>query len=319
MTRLDLQPSPLDRLDPVARAVRWWTSQILDIIGARRRKALMAHDIPTTTKRLPRHVAIGLPEEDGFMAELSLAKGNADVHRQALGLKLPDIAPIPADQLCVTARAVARGEDGSITYAVAMARRARLDDIEAITRKRGARSVVFHIPGSEDLDILSPATVRRQRRALVLDVGLVAALAVAAIAASMAWTWRIACETEILAEQERNLRGAAVAAEIARDESDVARSLIERGILDRRSTVALETIAALNEATPPQARWTQFVWTPDEITIGAEAGDATAAINALSSSANGWSIELAGVIAAAPEGGAQAFSVVARQRKVRSP
>jgi hypothetical protein len=318
MTRLELQPSPFDRLDPVARALRWWTSQMLDLAGATRRTTLNADDIAAYTKRLPRHVTIALSEENGFLAEITLAKGHADVHRQALVLKLPDLAPLPADQMCVTARAVAPAEDGAITYAVAMARRARLDDLEAQARKRGARSVVFQV-GDSDIDLLSPAAETRRRRSMLIDVGIIAALALASVAASLAWTSRINAETEHLAQQERDLRGAAVAAETAREEAEVARALVERGILNRRSTVALDAIATLNQATPRSAWWTRLVWTPDEITIGAEAGDATAAIGALSSSAKAWSIELSGAIAAAPEGGAQTFELVARPRKADAP
>jgi len=318
MTRLEFQPSPFDRLDPVARAVRWWTSQMLDLAGAPRRTTLNADDIATGAKRLPRHVAIRLPEEEGFLAEISLARGQADAHRQALALKLPDLAPLPADELCVTARAMAPADDGATTYAVAMARRARLNALEAQARKRGARSVAFHV-GDSDIDLLSPTAEARRRRSMLIDVGIIGALAIAAVAASLAWTSRINAETERLAQQERDLRGAAVAAETAREEAEVARALVERGILNRRSTVALDAIATLNLATPRSAWWTRLTWTPDEITIGAEAADATAAISSLSSAAKVWSIELSGAIAAAPEGGVQAFELVARRRKAEAP
>ncbi|MEY2758106.1 MAG: hypothetical protein RIR33_1884 [Pseudomonadota bacterium] len=318
MTRLELQPSPFDRLDPVARAVRWWTSQMLDLAGAPRRTPRNADAIAGDAKRLPRHVAIMLPEEEGFLAEVSLAKGHADAHRQALALKLPDLAPIPAAEMCVTARAVGSAEDGAITYAVAMARRTRLDEFETKARKRGARSVVFHV-GDSDIDLLSPTAEARRRRGMLIDAGIIAALALASVAASLAWTSRINAETEHLAQQERDLRGAAVAAETAREEAEVARALVERGILNRRSTVALDAIATLNQATPRFAWWTRLTWTPDDITIGAEAADATAAISALSSSAKAWSIELSGAIAAAQKSGVQAFELVARPRTANAP
>ena len=319
MTRIELQPSPVDRLDPIARAVRWWTSQMVDMIGAPRRKVISTDELAAETKRLPRHVAITLAEEDGFLAKVSLAKGNADVHAQALGLTLADLAPVSVPELCVAARAVGSDENGAITYAVAMARRARLDELEAAARKRGAGAIAFHAAGDDDVDILSPATQKRRRLAMIIDVGIVAALALAAVAASTLWTSRIAAETETLAERERDLRGAAVAAETAREEAEVARGLVERGILNRRSIVALDAIATLNQATPRQAWWSRLVWTPEEITIAAEASDATAAISQLSSTATGWSIELAGPIAAAPEGGVQTFTLVARPRKGASP
>ena len=318
MTTITLHPSPLDRLDPVAAAIRWWTSQMLDMLGGPHRRTFTLADLEAT-KSLPRAIDITLPETDGFIAEVRLPKGHADAHRQALGLKLGDIAPIPPADLIIAARATSRGESDAATYGVAMARARRLAELEAAARKKGARSVRFFIGEERDIPLLSPVAERARRRGLVIDAGIVLAVAAAAVAASLSWTARIGAETEALAARERDIRGAAIAAETARDQAAIAQALVERGILDRRSTTALDHLAQLNAATPVSAWWTKVVWTPNETTITAQGNDPTAAIWAISSTAKAWSIALVGEIAASGSGGPQAFELIARPRSASPP
>ena len=314
MTAIVLHPSPLDRLDPVALAVRWWTNQMLDIIGAPRRKTITPDDL-ADARNLPRHVQIALPETDGFIANVRLPKGHAEAHRQALSLKLSELTPAAPADLCLAGHAISRDTDGVTTYAIAMARRSRLTELDLLARKHGARSVTFCVGGDGDIPLLSPEAERARRTRLLIDAGLVVAIATAAVAASLSWSARIRAQTEVLADRERDLRGAAVAAETAREQAKVSLSLVERGILNRRSTTALDHLATLNLATPKSAWRTRVVWTPLEVTIAGLASDPNAAIAGLSEQAKTWSIEVSGEIAASASGAPQAFEVIARSRK----
>jgi len=313
VTRIDLQPSPLDRLDPVAQAIRWWTSQMIDIVGAPRRKMIPAESLDQVGARLPRNVAIALADTDGFIAHVRLPKAHADTHRQALQLQLADLAPIAPDRLRVAAKAVEKTGEGAFVYAVAMARPARLDQLEKAARRQGARSVVFHIADHAEPELLSPGAAARQQRSLILDASIVVAIAASAVLAITSWTMRVTSEAEDLATRERDLRGAAVAAEAARQQGAVSQALVERGVLKRRSTAALDTLALLNTATPDGAWWTRVVWTPEEVAISAQGRNATAAIGQMSERAKGWSIELTGPLASTPDAN-QPFDIVARPR-----
>lgn len=315
MNRITLQPSPCDRLDPVARAIRWWTDQMLDIAGRPQRRTIAASDVAEGTGRLPRHLAIMLSDTEGFVAEASLPRGLADAHRQALELKLSDLAPVQSEKLSVAATAVRQAQDGATTYALAMARKDTLNKLEDQARKRGAHDVVFAVTEASALDVVSPTAAGQSRSRLIIDASLVLGVAITAVMAVMAWTGRITAEAEQLAGQERTLRSAAIAAENTRREGEVSQQLVERGVLNRRGHSALDALAALNAATPDNAWWRRVVWTPSETTLSLESTDATAAIASLSSAAKGWSLELSGALAAAQEGQAQAFELVARQRQ----
>jgi hypothetical protein len=319
MTQLRLQPSVLDRLDPVAGAIRWWTSQIVTLFGAAPRKTIAVEDLEHNTKRLHAKVAIALGETDGFVATTRLPKGSADAHRQALGLRIDDIAPTTPATLSMTGAAVARDADGSLTYAVMMARKERLTQIEAIARRKGARDVIFTSGNAGDLELRSPAAERKAQQALLVDAAIVLAIIVSTMIAVSVWTTRIEAETEMLAGEERSLRRAAVAAETTRNAAGVSAQLIERGLLSRRADAALRTLAMLNEATPDQAWWTRVRWTPQETTLSGQATDATAAIGQMSDRAKAWSIELTGPLNAAPSGGYQSFELIARERKTPTP
>lgn len=318
MTRIDLQPSPLDRLDPVAQAIRWWTSQMMDILGRPRREAITAYALEAETRRLPRHVTICLSDADGFMAHAALPKAKVDTHKQALRLQLPDIAPLPPEELRVAARAVDIATNGVTIYAIAMARPDRLDQLEKLARSRGARSVVFQVADHAEPELLSPLTERKRQRSLFIDASIVVGIAAAAVVAVSAWTLRMTSEAEEFAIRERELRGAAVAAESARQQSSVSQAFVERGILKRRSMAALDNLAMFNTATPNEAWWTRIVWTPEEVAISAQGRNATTAIAHMSKEAKGWSIELSGSLAATGDT-VQPFDVIARPRRSASP
>lgn len=292
--------------------------QMIDIVGSPRRKPATVEQVETAGLRLPKHLTIKLDETDGFVAHAVLPKGHPEAHRQALELQLPDLCPVKPDLLASSATAIAQAPDGATTYAIAMARRTRLDELELAARKKGARSVAFQIEGPSAPELNSPLSSRRHQRSVIMDAAIVAGVAAAAVLAVMVWTNTVNVEAETLAQQERDLRGAAVAAESARNEGDVSRALVERGVLKRRSYAALEALARLNTATPKTAWWTRVVWTPDEVSISAQSQNATNALAALSGQAKDWSIEPSGTVEASPSEVAQSFEFIARPRRAPS-
>lgn len=315
MSHIDLQPSAFDRLDPAAQAIRWWTSQMLDIFGRPRRRILTTDDVEGSRKRVAGHITIDLGETDGFLATARLPRGPAEAHRKALDLQLADLAPIPLEDLIVSARAVSQPDDRTVQYSLAMARRDRLDALEKQARDRGARSVSFRIKGSDEPEIISPNALRRRRRSLVIDASIAIVTAIATIAAVTLWTMRLDAETAVIAEQEREVRGLALAAQSARNQERLSHAMVERGVLERRSMSAMSDIATLNRATPDGTWWSRLVWTPSEITASGQSRNATAAIAQISGQAKAWRVELAGALAAAPEGMAQSFEIVLKPRK----
>ncbi len=319
MTELRLQPSVLDRLNPIASTVRWWTSQITALFGSPARKMVSVDDIESSKKRLPSKVTVVLGETDGFAATARLPKGAADAHRQALGLKIQDLAPALPQALCIVASAAARAPDGSLTYSVAMARKDRLTELEQAAQRKGAQSVAFVVEQAQDVELRSPNTEHKARRNLFIDTLIILGVIVATMIAVSVWTAHIQTETERLAAEERSLRRAAVAAEAARNDANVSAQLVERGLMSRRADTALRTLAILNEATPNTAWWTRIRWTPLETTLSGQAGDATAAIKQISDAAKAWSIELTGPLNAAPSGSYQSFEIIARERKTVAP
>jgi hypothetical protein len=309
--RIDLIPSSLDRLDPVARIVRWWTTQMTEILGVPPRKTLSVEAVEQG-KRLPARTAVVLPDADVFTANVSTPKGMAEAHRQALQLRLNDLAPVAPEKLVIAATAVDRGEDGSVTYTLAMARRERLDTLDRLARRKGARRLSFQPEGLAALDLKSPSRQREERRDLIVDAALIAAVLISALAAVMSWTAHIEAETVQLVEHERDLRRAAIAYETARRDGELARDFSSRGVLDRRAGAVLKALADLNAATPAGAWWTSVQWSTTEIVISAQANDAAKAIDAISNSAKAWSIELSGPISTS--GSVQTFDLKLRPR-----
>lgn len=314
MSRVQLQPSELDQLDPVARAIRWWTSQMLDIVGRSPRKVVSVEAIESGAGKLPARIAVSLPDTDGFLAYAHLPKGPSAAHQRALDLRIKDLAPSTPEDLKIVATATERDEEGGATYALVMARRDRLDELELSARRRRARSLVFTVDGHPGLELTSPRSDRRSRALLVVDAAIAVGVALLAAFAVMVWATRINAEAETFAERESKLRRLAVAAETSSSDARIAQDLVNRGLLKRRASSALNALAALNEATPASAWWTKVVWTPDQVSIAGQSGNATAAIGALSSALKSWSVELAGPVAAASEAGIQSFDLVARPR-----
>jgi hypothetical protein len=310
---IEMIPSPYDRLDPIARVVRWWTIQMMEVFAPPRRRMIdveaVEHD-----RRVTGHLAIKLPETDAFVARLTLPKGPTSAHANAIRLRLADLAPIDLTKMQISATAIEQNPDGAVTYAVAMARRDRLDGLEVFARKKGARSTRFQAQRDAEADLKSPRTLRRDRRALIIDGAIVGAILASAVVAVVSWTARIERETSALAKSERSLRRAAVASEAARREADLAREFIDRGVLDRRAGAILETLSTLNKATPDGAWWTAVRWSPGEILISAQSNDATKAIEAMSKDAKAWTVELAGSIGGSG-GQPQAFDLKLRPRQ----
>jgi hypothetical protein len=317
--QLDLIPSPLDRLDPVARVIRWWTNQMSDLFGQPVRKVVTADDVDAGSRRLSGVISVALSERDTFVAHLTLPRGDASAHSQAIGLRLRDLAPIDPAALQIIGTASDVTAEGAVSYVIAMARRQRLDELERAARKQGAASVVFHASSGEDLELPSPASHRKRRRLLIIDAGLAIAVASMAAIASNTWAARINADTAALADQERSLRRAAVQAEATRRNAEVARALIDRGVLYRRAGSALSTLATLNAATPDTAWWTSVRWTPEETGLSLLSIDATAAIESLSRKAPGWSVELAGPISSGAPSAQQSFDLKLRPREGGKP
>jgi hypothetical protein len=318
-TRIELIPSPIDRLDPLAHAIRWWTSQMIDVFGVPARKTIAAETLAQNGKLRARHVLVVLPDTDAFVANLTLPKGSSDAHANAIKLRLGDLAPISPAQLQISATAIEQAEDGAVTYAVAMARRGRLDHLEAVARRKGAQTVKYRSPECDAAELKSGRTERIARRSLILDGALVAAILAAAVAAAASWTARIESDTRVLSEQERGLRRAVVVSETARRDADIARNFIDRGVLNRRAGALLQSLSQLNKATPDGAWWTSVRWSPEEITISAQAGDATKAIETISANAKSWTVELGGAINAAGGAAPQTFELKLRPRTGAAP
>jgi hypothetical protein len=132
----------------------------------------------------------------------------------------------------------------------------------------------------------------------------------------MLWTSRIEAETRSLDAQASKVRRAALAAETARRDSDLAKAFVDRGVLDRRAGAALKSLAELDRATPDTAWWTSVRWTPEEVTISGESANAAAAIDAIATDALHWSVELAGPIKS-DAAGAQTFELRAHKRPAK--
>lgn len=314
MARVQLQPSPFDRLDPVAQVVRWWTSQMAAMLANGPRNEVHSGALDQSKKRLPRRIVIVLTGTDGFTARTRLPKGQASTHLKAIELRLPDLAPVDPLNLVISTTAVSRNEDGGTTYEIAMARKARLDELEAIAKRKGAQSVAFKVESSASVVLQSPRALSRASAGLVMDSAIIMATLASAVAAVSAWTIQVEKNTQALAEEERSLRRAAVATEASRSAGEISRQLVERGILTRRGSAALEALATLNSATPDETWWTRIRWSPGEVAITGQSPNATAAINALSSSAKGWSVELAGPLNSAQADGVQLFEILAKPR-----
>jgi hypothetical protein len=291
----------------------------MGIVG-RNSPKLIDIDTLAGQKKLPKDVVISLSERDAFTARLTLPKGNADAHAKAIQLKLNDIAPVPPDQLRIGTTAIGADASTGTTYAIAMARRDRLNELDAVARRKGARNVRFLAQGCDPaLELKSPAEDRRLRHRLVRGGILVVIVLGTAVAATLTWTARFQTETRMLASQERNLRRAAVASEAARREAEVAQVFISRGILERRAGVVLDTLATLNNATPAGAWWGAVRWSPQEISLSLRARDPTRAIEAISKDAKSWIVELGGPISAAPGDQAPTLELKLRPRGTGAP
>ncbi|MGD2134111.1 MAG: hypothetical protein PVI23_15065 [Maricaulaceae bacterium] len=298
---LILQPSPLDRLDPVAAAVRWWTTRLAEVFApegatTERRTWIGTDELEHSThKRLPRRLGVELSSGDVFVAKAALPPGSPEAHQKALALRIGELAPVDPSELEIAACRVQSMDASASVYAVSMARTARLGEIEEAARSRGARDVLFR-PPSQGGVLRTPTAMRRRRRAAIVDTGLAVGLAAALSIAVVTMTRTLEQETAALADAERAIRAQAVAVERARRDADLSADLIARGVLDRRAGAALDDLAALNAATPDAAFWTRVQWRPGEVLISGASEEAAAAIEQLSQASEDWSVALSGAV-----------------------
>lgn len=293
----ELLPGPNDRLDPLQKALRWWVSRLTSALPAHERMTAPLADISAPRAAdMPERIAIGLPDADAFITSVRLPPGSPDLHRKALSLRLPDITPLPPKDLNVVAMAAAAAPDGTTTYRIAMARHDMIADAERRAWEAGARDVIFHTTSAPDLAIVSPLTKRRRRRNMMMDLALVIGLCASAVAASMAASNAVMRDAIAFSETERALRGAAMAQTDAATNAELSEAVITQGVLERRPGQLLRDLAAINEATPIEARWTEFRWNGRQADIIGSSREAASAISAFSNALQDWSVALTGSI-----------------------
>lgn len=303
-----------DRLDPIARGLRWQLDQLAACLPRRRVALYRRDEVLTASARLPSMLAIELPDEDCFVADIALPLGSPEAHRKAIELRLAELSPIPVDELSIAIEAV-QSSPQAIYYRVTMARKSRLAAIERQASQRGAtrHQFVSRIAGTPAAR--SVRSLARDRRQALINGALALVLVGCASAASYSCAARLNRETEAITAVERSLRRAVVAAEAARREADLAAELIAKGVLARRPGAALDAIANVGAVTPDETWWSMIRWNPEEILISAESLDATAALQRLSEDALRWRVEPVGSISAPQPGAPQTFEARLKRRE----
>lgn len=314
LARVSVRPGAFDRLDPIAALVRWWTKALSDAFaGAPARIASVTALEKGGKRRLRGDARLALDETDAFVATVHLPEGAPGAHAKALALRVPGLAPIASEALVFAAHRVA-GDDGA-TYHVAMARRDRLSELENLARRRGVRRVAFHPADDPELPLVTPRREAADRRAALVDMGVIAAALVAAVAAVQAWTAAVNRDVDALVAAEQAVRAEATARGRALRDTAAAQALVARGVLDRRIGAVAEDLAALNAATPDAAYWTRVRWQADGVRVTGASAEASAAIEALSAALaterGGWSVSLSGPVRGGDREGLQTFEVLA--------
>jgi hypothetical protein len=314
--RIDIAPGPDDRLDPLAAAVRWWTSRLLEVFATERTATVRLEEIEQTDPRkLPRSVTVALPSEDLFIARIRLPPGSVEAHKRALALRLPELAPLdPASLEVATRRAPSHADPDDkdrpqALYLVAMARTERLAALEQAALTRGSRRVRFCAAGEHSLRLETTRARQARLRSAMVDAALALALATMSVAAVSTTTRALERDTDALLAADQAARRAAVASERAAREAQLADGLVARGVLDRRAGVALDELAALDAATPDAAWWTRVRWVPGEVNLTGASGGATTAVEGLSKAASGWGVALAGPVRAGADRATQTFEL----------
>lgn len=313
--RIAILPSPHDQLDPVAALVRWWTRHLADVFAGAPVTVAPLGDLESArAKRLPHAVSIALRPEDIFVADVVLPRGGAGAHAKALGLRIAGLAPRDPFDLEIVARRTAiemTGEGGAegARYQVAMARSVRLEELERIARRRGARRVWFHAEGATDLRLTTPRAANAARRGAIIDAALIGVALAAGVVAVQIWTRAIDRDTDALVAAEQSVRSAAVTRERATRENTLAEDFIAHGVLERRIGAVARDIAAINAATPDAAWWTRVRWQEAGVTVAGTSAAASAAIEDMSGALPGWAVSLSGPVRASDEDGLQSFEV----------
>ncbi len=308
---LDMVPGPLDRPEPVARAIRWWVSSLTGSGpagsgGATKRRRTTAHALERAAKSSSSRQVVTLNHRDCFIAHLSLPPGAPEAHKRAIALRLDELAPIAPGKLSVAAIAVRRSET-DVTYAIAMARKDRLKSLTDQARRQGARILHFTPQSADHIPLRTDEQVRSRRISQIIDGLLASGLVLAIAIAAHVQTDRYRQETEQLLDLERAARAQVIALENDRRNAALANDLTTAGVLARRPGAALDALANVNAATPDTAWWTSIRWSPDEILLAAKSRDAVGALQLLSQDALRWSVEPIGTVTTDPSDGSQSF------------
>lgn len=292
---VEMIPGPLDRPDPIARAVRWWLSALPRLKVRSKVERLAADALSGPSRIAPARPIVALNERDCFIADITLPPGTPEAHKPAITLRLKELAPIDPAKLSIAAIATRRSDAG-VTYGIAMAREARLQGLVEQARKAGAQILHFTPNDAVDITLRTNAQIKARRLSAVIDGVLGVALVLATSFLTHLQTERIRVEAEEIALREREVRRQVVDLEQQRKDAELAQDLSAAGIISRRPGAALDALANINAATPDIAWWTSIRWSPEETILTAKGRDATEALRLLSQDALRWSVELAGPI-----------------------
>jgi len=329
--RITILPSPHDQLDPVAAFVRWWTRNLADVFAGSKVAVVPADDIEgRRDKRLPHAVSIALSPDDVFVADVVLPRGGAGAHAKALALRIGGLAPLDLSELEWVARRAAappaqeagsgtalaaadgtpkRAQVNDARYLVAMARTVRLNELERVARRSGARQLWFHAEGSREIRLMTARATRAMRRGALIDVALLGVALVTGMVAVHSWTQTINRDTDALVEAEQSVRSAAVARERSERDNASAEDFIARGVLERRVGAVARDISVINAATPDTAWWRRVRWQDDGVTVAGTSAQASVAIEAMSDSLVDWTVALSGPVRSSDGDDLQSFEL----------
>jgi hypothetical protein len=290
VTGIRLLPSRHDSLDPVARMLRWWVDGLR--VLPRRPVSVSPEEVEQASSGS--RVVIGLTGADVFVCERVLPPGRASVHAKALDYALDEVSPLNRELVEVSAMAAETGP--STRYRVAIARRDRLESIEARARRRKVVIEGFHPATAPELRLSTPRMRRRDSREKLAWVVCAATL----IAASM-----VSIQAHAMALQKGNLaalgkaqstRAAALELERARRETALADSLLRRGLLERRPGAVLEDMAAITRALPNSAHLASVTWRPESMALSGTSRDGLGSLQEFAAAAPEWRVDVTGAV-----------------------
>lgn len=303
-SQINMLPSRHDRLDPLAWSVRWWISTMRSMM----RSADASADAGDMNSLRPAAGVHQLDLRDCFLAEVELPPGSPEQHRRAIELRFDEIAPLNAQDLCISAIALRSDANGS-RYRIAVARARTLESLSDQSREDGERPELFAPAGHATPVLRSRSVLAADKRQTIFDAALVLFLAALLTIATAVWTDRLQTENRMLSGVEREMRREAVDRERLRAGSELARSLEADGILQQRPGAALDALAKVNAAIPDTTWLTAVRWSPGELYLTARSEDATAALEMISQDALRWSVAPSGPISSDASGESQTFDI----------